>query len=176
MLPFSDHTNGIISDPAARNSFFSTDVEVLEEVCELVESSSLDVDDVRLALARGMAENAQPPCFSTLLDFVESADYPPSWRDENVPPEDVIRWRRSVDLCKTAVIKAVVEVAGDEDNIDVLWNARTLENSLVPRLLKWLKVEHDKGVDSARDDVVICASLCLGNLARRGKQDAYVSG
>ena len=130
----------------------------------------MDVEDVRLALARGMALNEQPPCLALMLDFIESAEYIPGWQDSGVPPEEVKRWRHAVDLCKTAIIRSVVEISGEEANLDVLWDYAMPEHGFTSRLVKWLKV--DNGTSGpAHDDLVICASLGLGNLVRRGRRD-----
>lgn len=147
---------------------FATDVEVLEEVCELLEALTMDVEDVRLALARGMALNEQPPCLALMLDFIELAEYVPGWQDSAVPAEEVKRWRHAVDLCKTAVIRSVVEISGEEANLDVLWDDAIPENGFVSRLIKWLQAANSAAPGTVHDDLVICASLGLGNLVRRG--------
>ncbi|KAI5122938.1 hypothetical protein M0805_006820 [Coniferiporia weirii] len=167
--PFSSPTNPLFADANTRNSLLSADVEVLEETCELIESITMDVEDARQALARGMAFNEQPPCLALLLDFVEFAEYVPCWQDAGVPPDEVSRWRHAVDLCKTAVIKAIVEISGEEDNLNILWDATASENKFVPRMTKWLRETRDVAPSAVRDDLVICATLSLGNLVRKEK-------
>lgn len=162
------------------------DFEVLEESCSLIESLSLDVEDVRLSLARGLnfpAEHGGVPCLCTILDFIEDGDYPPSW-ETTFPETDRRRRERVFDNCKAALIKSVVEVAGEERNEDVLWDDSEVNNpggEFVGRMVHLIKKyvsDMDKSTPGAavakesfagRDDLVICASLSLGNLARRGK-------
>jgi hypothetical protein len=165
------------------STLLHTDFEVLEESCTLIESLSLDVEDIRLALARGFcfpAEHLGVPCLSTMLEFIEYGDYPPLWKTTFTDPERK-RKEKAFDICKAALIKSVVEVAGEERNGDVLWeeSEETPGGEFVCKMVRWIKdyVEDigrsaknpaSDSPDSHRDDMVICASLALGNLARRG--------
>lgn len=165
------------------STLLHTDFEVLEESCTLIESLSLDVEDIRLALARGFcfpAEHLGVPCFSTMLEFIEYGDYPPLWNTTFTEPERK-RKEKAFDICKAALIKSVVEVAGEERNGDVLWDESEEKpgGEFVCKMVRWIK-EYVEDIDrsaknpasdspgSHRDDMVICASLALGNLARRG--------
>ncbi|KAL5529049.1 hypothetical protein ACEPAG_5023 [Sanghuangporus baumii] len=159
--PFPSPRNPPYTDPDTRNPLLATDVEVLEEVCQLMEGMTMDIEDVRLDLARGIAENEEPPCLALMLDFIESAEYLPFWEEHDLPTEEVNRWKRAVDFCKTAVIRSVVEVAGEDGNLDVLWNDSVEESAFVSRLLSWLQATQ------SHDDLVICATLSLGNLVRQ---------
>ncbi|KAL5533312.1 hypothetical protein ACEPAF_5088 [Sanghuangporus sanghuang] len=159
--PFPSPKNLLYTDPDTRNPLLATDVEVLEEVCQLIEGMTMDIEDVRLDLARGMAENEEPPCLALMLDFIESAEYLPFWEEHDLPTEEVNRWKRAVDFCKTAVIRSVVEVTGEDGNLDVLWNDAVQESAFVSRLLSWLQATQ------SHDDLVICAALSLGNLVRQ---------
>ncbi|KAG1890945.1 hypothetical protein F4604DRAFT_1703479 [Suillus subluteus] len=113
---------------AQRTTLLNTDFDLLSESCSHLESSALDVADVRLSLARGFtfpAEHHDIPCFSAMLDFVEKGNYPPLWyvQSENgLEGGDVSKKEKAFDDCKVAVIKAVVEVSGDERNLDLLWD------------------------------------------------------
>jgi hypothetical protein len=167
------------------------ELEILEESCMLFESLSLDVEDIRLALARGLhfpAEHAGVPCFSTVLDFIEHGAYPPSWPSSTLSDTERKRMEKIFDMCKAALIKSVVEVAGEDSNEDVLWDDSEDGNpggSFVCRMVEWIKryvaemdttiIECDTQLESLskRDDMVICASLALGNLARRGKTESF---
>jgi hypothetical protein len=87
------------------------------------------------------------------------------------------------DNCKAALIKSVVEVAGEERNEDVLWDDCEDKpgGEFVCRMVHLIKqyvsdmdqstsgVEVTKDSLAGRDDLAICASLSLGNLARRGE-------
>lgn len=163
--PHAKSSGPIYRDLKSRLSYFATDVEVLEEVCELLESLAMDDEDVRLALVRKWAQNEEPPSLDYMLDFIDSAEYLPDWLESEVPPDELKRWMRTVDICKTAVIRAVVELATEERNLEPLWDISNA-NGFVQRMLKWLKDAHDEGV---RDDLIICSTLSLGNLIRNGK-------
>ncbi|RXW24152.1 hypothetical protein EST38_g1727 [Candolleomyces aberdarensis] len=150
---------------AADSSFFAqlvqADFEVLEETCTLLESLPLDVEDIRLALARGYcfpAEHLGVPCFKTMIDFIERGGYPLTWSHPAITKDDKQRKEKVFNICKGALIKSVVEVAGEEKNEDILWDD---------------SVDGKPGGEfvytMSRDDLVICASLSLGNLARREK-------
>jgi hypothetical protein len=156
-----------------------SDFEVLEETCTLLESLSLDVEDIRLALARGYcfpAEHYGVPCFKAMIDFIERGGYPITWRHSSIPKEERARKEKTFDMCKGALIKSVVEVSGEEKNEDVLWDdsdeARP-GGDYVWTMVRWIKgFVADMEKDPAalhRDDLVICATLSLGNLARRGE-------
>ena len=171
--------------PSLINGFLQADLEVLEESCMLIESLSLDVEDIRLSLARGLhfpAEHTGVPCLSTILDFIEHGTYPPLWASTLGETESK-RMEKRFDICKAGLIKSVVEVAGEERNEDVLWDdsedARP-GGDFVCKMVDWIKqyvtkldeasLQGDARLESLikRDDMVICASLALGNLARRG--------
>ena len=106
-----------------------------------------------------------------MLDFVEFGEYPPYWSEE--PKSDIDAWKNIVDLCKTAVIKTIVEVAGDEKNLEVLWDP-TNPTGFVARMIRWLHSTKDTEPSAIRDDLVICSSLSLGNLARKGEISDYL--
>ncbi|KAJ7273663.1 hypothetical protein B0H12DRAFT_1090485 [Mycena haematopus] len=152
---------------------------------------SLDVEDVRLSLARGMnfpAEHGGVSCLSTILDFIDKGDYPPFWKTA-FPEAERKRRERVFDNCKAALIKSVVEVAGEELNEDVLWDDSEDNKpggEFVCRMVHLIKqyvsdmdqsmpgAEVTKDSLAGRDDLVICASLSLGNLARREKNSTVL--
>ncbi|TFK29897.1 hypothetical protein FA15DRAFT_663190 [Coprinopsis marcescibilis] len=172
-------------DPSLREdanlytNLVQTDFDVLEETCILLESLSLDVEDIRLALARGYcfpAEHLGVPCFKTMVDFIERGTYSPTWDHPAIPQEERARKQKTFDICKAALIKSVVEVAGEEKNEEVLWDdsdEASPGGDFVGTMVRWIKeyVSDTENNPSAthRDDLVICASLSLGNLARREK-------
>lgn len=145
----------------------------------MIESLALDVEDVRLALARGFffpTEHSGVPCLSTILDFVEQGNYPPTWKDPEVF-DDAERMRKEKEfgICKAALVKAVVEIAGEEKNADILWDdSESLKpgGPFVYRMVSWIKSYVEEAgsgevVRGLRDDLAIAASLSLGNLSRR---------
>lgn len=96
VLPLITPPLAAFTPPAAslESSFFSqapllstlvaNDIDVLEEVCTMIESLVLDTEDVRLALARGFsspAEHSGMPGLSMILEFLELGDYPPIWNN-----------------------------------------------------------------------------------------------
>ncbi|TFK42625.1 hypothetical protein BDQ12DRAFT_703078 [Crucibulum laeve] len=161
------------------SNLLEADFESLEETCTLLESLSLDVKDIRLALARGLyfpAEHSGVPCLSSILSFIEDGTYPPLWQTGFSEAERK-RKEKSFDICKAALIKSVVEVAGEETSADVLWDDSEdgkPGGKFVCKMVSWIKqyiADVDSGAENlaGREDLVICASLSLGNLARREK-------
>lgn len=114
----------VFSTPSVRHLLVQTDFDVYEQVCGLIESLCIDVEDVRLSLARGLAfpdgEHGGVACLSDLLTFVDKGDYPPFWSVES--PGDLAAKEKAFDLGKAAIVKAIVEVAGEEKNTDTLWD------------------------------------------------------
>ncbi|KAF8741027.1 hypothetical protein AX14_006226 [Amanita brunnescens Koide BX004] len=152
----------------------NADFEFLEESCTLIESLSLDVEDVRLCLARGFnssSEHQGVPCLSTMLDFIEHGAYPPYWK--YLPESDLKKKQKALDICKAALVKSVVEVSGEERNGEVLWNASENDGpggSFVSRMANWIKFYADPEAPDGqreRDDLVICGTLSLGNITRQ---------
>lgn len=145
----------------------------------LIESLCLDVEDVRLSLARGLSfpdgEHGGVRCLQDILTFIDRGDYPPVWASE--PLAERQRRQKAFDICKAALIKAVVEVAGEEKNTDVLWDESEDEKpggEFVSQMVTWIRT-HKTLKETHRDDLVICATLCLGNLVRRGELHVIVS-
>lgn len=153
------------------------DFEILDDCCEVLESLCLDVEDVRLSLARGYydpdGEHLGVPCLSHMLDFVEHGGYPPVWRTV-FDDGDRRTKEKAFDVCKSAIVKAIVEMSGEERNEPILFASIGSGGPYVERMVGWIKA-FVKSADEAsssdslpRDDLVICATLSLGNLARRG--------
>jgi hypothetical protein len=80
-------------------------------------------------------------------------------------------FEKKFDICKAALIKAIVEVAGEDKNEEVLWDETEEDQPgglFVGRMVHWIKA-YAGGGTAGRDDLIICATLSLGNLARRGQ-------
>lgn len=156
-------------DPDFLNDLLQADFDFLEEACTLIESLSLDIEDFRLELAR--TSNQPVPSISILMDFVERGSYPPLW-DSSIFDEVTRKAKeKAFDICKAALIKAIVEVFGEEKNEEILWKSADLENpggDFVKRMVEWIK--HYADSEGDRDDLAICASLSLGNLVRKGEE------
>ncbi|KIM87000.1 hypothetical protein PILCRDRAFT_815433 [Piloderma croceum F 1598] len=161
-------TSPFAEPSSTRSALIRADWDVLEESCTVLESLSLDVEDVRLSLARGVpfpAEHNGVLCLSNILDFIEKGDYPPLWSSSDIDAG----LEKKFDICKAALIKAIVEVAGEDKNEDVLWDETEADHpggQFVCRMVNWIKTYAGRGT-ADRDDLVICATLSLGNLARR---------
>jgi len=165
--PFPASSGPLYESPQTRSALCGCDVDALEEVCELLESLTMDVVDVRLALARGMTfpeEQTGQSCLTSLLDFVEYGHAPPYWNEAS--ESDSKRWSTTLEICKAAVLKAVVETSGEDNNMEVLWDlTESNASGFVSRMLRWLREANQDS--SPRDDLIMCAALCLGNLVRR---------
>lgn len=163
-------TSPFAKPSSTRSALIRADWDVLEESCTLLESLSLDIEDVRLSLARGVpfpAEHNGVPCLSNILDFIEKGAYPPLWSSSGLDSG----LEKKFDICKAALIKAIVEVAGEDKNEDVLWDETEEDHPgglFVTRMVDWIKT-YAGAATAGRDDLIICATLSLGNLARRGQ-------
>ncbi|KAG6818154.1 hypothetical protein H0H87_000059 [Tephrocybe sp. NHM501043] len=181
--------------PEVASELVDVDFRNLQESCMLIESSALDLENVRLSLARGIHSPVTPTeqgdlhCLSIILDFIERGTYPTLWR--HTIPDETRRKKmeKAFNICKAALIKAVVEVAGEDHIGNVLWNDSESEvpgGKFVRRMVDWLKryvenldavaSDHTPRIQSIsdREDMVICASLSLGNLIRHEKSSAAI--
>lgn len=161
-----------------RTSLLRADFDLLSEACSHLESLALDVEDIRLSLARGFvfpAEHQNIPCLSVMLNFIEQGSYAPLWyvqHETSLDDGEVRSQEKAFDDCKAAVIKAVVEVSGEEKNTDVLCDESEEiypGGKFISRMVSWIRAFVTTGSSgNLRDDMVICATLALGNLTRRG--------
>ncbi|KAG8998705.1 hypothetical protein FRB94_005966 [Tulasnella sp. JGI-2019a] len=180
--PYPTSITNAITSKTDRQAFAVADIEFLEETSMLLESLTLDSVDVRRAIAAGSissptptAQNPFPPplLLTTLLNFVETGAPPEYWSACTDSPTEKKRWLKSFGICKAAVIKAIVAIPGEDKNLDVLWDAQVGSypgGPFVERMVGWIKntkVEESGEADEGRDDLIICATLSLGNLARR---------
>lgn len=171
------------SDPDLFDNLVQTDFDFLEESCTIIESLSLDIEDFRLELARATCyptSTKATPCLSTILDFIEYGSYSPLWKNPIFDDAEIKKREKAFDICKAALIKAVVEVFAEEKNEEILWNDSDSEHPggiFVNRFVQWIKgyVEAQEAksapkiITNSRDDMAICASLSLGNLIRKGE-------
>lgn len=161
-----------------RTSLLQADFDLLSESCSQLESLALDVEDIRLSLARGFqfpAEHQNVPCLSVILNFIEQGNYAPLWyvqHETSFDSADVRNQEKAFDDCKAAVIKAIVEMSGEDKNVDVLIDPSDQirpGGAFVSRMVNWIRAFVTSGqYGNARDDLVICATLSLGNVTRRG--------
>jgi len=165
--PYPTTFGPFIHQPTLRHSFITTDVDVLTDACSILEALALDSDKVPEFIAKTVDADSSgdaTPLLRRLVDFVELGDYPPYWSSGPVSETD--KWKKSFDMCKAAVIRAVVEVAGSPSSLDLVWDLTRPDGWFVTRMINWVKAN----ANGDRDDLVICGTLCLGNLARRGMQ------
>jgi len=107
-----------------------------------------------------------------MLDFIQLGYYPPLWYKADAFEGHELRSKeKAFDDCKAAVIKSIVELSGEDKNVDVLWDDSEEDKpggSFVARMVQWVSNFAASGAHgNARDDLVICATLTLGNLTRR---------
>jgi hypothetical protein len=165
--------------PDLLETLVQADFVFLEETCTLIESFALDVEDFRLELARTACypgKEKSVRCLHALVQFIEEGTYPHLWKNPVFEESERKAWEKKFDNCKAALIKAFVEVFGEEKNEDVLWESGDHDKpggNLVATMVEWIKnyASGPKVNGSSaiiRDDMTICASLSLGNLARKG--------
>lgn len=166
-------------DPTFRRALINADIEILQEVSMLIESFTMDSEEMRTLLLAPRPETsgteavtsriAHSP-FAQVLQFVEYGSPPAYWSSE--PENQQKKWEKTFGLCKGAIIKGVVTVAGEDTLTSTLWDDA---GWFVQRMRAWVKeypvatvAARPQDNDEFRDDLVICATLCLGNLARKG--------
>ncbi|KZV91061.1 hypothetical protein EXIGLDRAFT_837361 [Exidia glandulosa HHB12029] len=152
---------------SGRQTFIETDVDVLDQCSSLLEALSLDVEIVLTEIGKSVSAEPERAYLRHLVAFVEDGNYPPFW----APETSAKQFEKTYDLCKAAVVKTIVAVAGGDSNLDVLWqetvDATEPNGWFVSTMLRWIQ-QHVENKDSwTRDDLTICATLSLGNLARR---------
>ncbi|KZT26246.1 hypothetical protein NEOLEDRAFT_1132274 [Neolentinus lepideus HHB14362 ss-1] len=171
-IPPHGSPSGVFVKPetsSTRRALLQVDFECLEEVCSLIEALVLDVEDIRLALARSTNINGSAGAQSSLaaiLDFIERGEHPPVWNTEYSEEERASRVR-SFGMYKAALVKVIVEVAGDDKNEDVLWEKGAGDDTFVGRMVSWIRTHKDLTTENARDDLIICSTLSLGNILRQ---------
>lgn len=156
------------------HTLIEVDYNALEESCGILESMAMDNEEVRLSLARGInfpEEHGGIPCLADMLAFVDRGDYPPYWSDD---PERA-SYEKGFDRCKAATIKSIVELAGEEKNTDVLWDdsdASKPGGAFIDTMVQWIR-KHKSLKETERDDLIICATLSIGNLVRHGQSPLH---
>lgn len=159
-------------------------MSVVEEVCMLVDALTTDEERVRalLLISTGKASSASSlnSPFVHLIRFAETGGPLPYWRESLAEQGQRPQWEKTLGVCKGAAIKAIVTVAGEKSQMDVLWGENDPNGGwFVEKMLTWIReypASKEARNDEERDDLVICGTLCLGNLARTGASiDKYYS-
>ncbi|KAH7889737.1 hypothetical protein F5I97DRAFT_1802615 [Phlebopus sp. FC_14] len=162
-----------------RTSLLQADLALLSESCSHLESLALDVEEIRLTLAHDFQyppERDGVRCLSAMINFIEQGNYPSQWYEIPSNDGDVRRQEKAFDNCKAAVIKAIVEVSGESKEVDVLWGSSEMNSGgeFISRMVDWIRMYVTGGRNAnGREDMVICATLSLGNLIR-GKAHPHI--
>lgn len=164
------------SRPDLRYSLLNADVTVLQEVSMLVEALTAEEERVRalLLISTGKSASVSSPDspFVHLLRFVESGGPLPYWSQGHAELRERAGWEKALGMCKAAVIKAIVTIAGEESQMDVLWGQNDPSGGwFIEQMSRWIKeypASRNQRTSEERDDLVICATLSLGNLSRGG--------
>ncbi|KZO95175.1 hypothetical protein CALVIDRAFT_483060 [Calocera viscosa TUFC12733] len=171
VAPFPQKIPEVFDQVAARQSFVEADLEVLEQVCMSLESLALDLPEVRQLLGRSAASHSTGTSYlAEIIRFVEQIQAPPYWSEH--PEKDRKRWEKTLVFCKAAAVKAVIAVSGEDANLDVLWNEQDESGGwFVKTMLRWIRSYKPRSKASVNeedgyDDMAICGTLALGNLAR----------
>lgn len=167
------------SSPSSQKTLIQADFQVLEEVCALLEALVMDDEEVRLALVTDFKTPLQSggaSCLSEMLNFIEHGTLPPYYgsSSDEAPDVDYSAKATSFARCKAAIVKAVVEVAGEDKSMEILWDDTSEDKEkpggeFVDRMVQWIRTHKTLAMgESNRDDLIICATLCLANLVRKG--------
>jgi len=154
-----------------RKILINHDVETLQHISVQIESLTNDEEQVRAWLVNPAGNSSVPTGgdpntpLVRLLGFVERGAPPSYWNNES-------EWEKKFGYCKGAIIKGIVAVADEDPHAGVLWGPSEADGGwFVKRMINWIKdypASISAVTDDERDDLVICATLCLANLARRG--------
>ncbi|KAF4614699.1 hypothetical protein D9613_003020 [Agrocybe pediades] len=169
------------TDPDLFETLVQTDFDFLEESCTIIESHALDVEEFRLELARSVCypmPDEKASCLATILKFIEHGTYPALWKNPALEESEVQNKEKAFDICKAALIKAVVEVFAEKKNEEILWKDDVPEipgGSLIDNFVRWIRSYVESAEEegqaktkaSGRDDLAICAGLSLGNITRK---------
>lgn len=75
---------------------------------------------------------------------------PAYWREED--ESNVKGWEKTLGLCKGAVIKGVVTLAGEEAIANILWEAEESGGWFVQKMVEWVKMYPGSGVDVSMEE------------------------
>lgn len=157
----------VIHEPTIRNTLCTIEEDLLVDTCSLLESLALDSENVQKYIGQTVSEtNAESnpgPLLKTLTEFIEIGEHPPYWSLETTSQME--KHVKSFEMCKAAVIKTIVEVAGCLPSMDILWDFSRPSGWFVSSMIRWAKLNPQ---DQKNDLMLICATLSLANLARRG--------
>jgi hypothetical protein len=151
----------LVQHDESRKALVVADIESLEECVTLLESLSLDSEEIRMRFVESLCHPPEQSLILQLVDFIEKGKYPEYWSLEG--DQDRKQREKAFDVCKAGSIKALISIAGETKAMEKLWGD---ERVLVKRMADWITTAATGG--SKRDDLVIAGCLTLGNLARKG--------
>lgn len=144
-----------------------SDMEMIQIVSELLEGCAIDSKAFRLSSLSGTLD--------FMMTFLDQAAMPKAWLSnrsatDDLPPipsdEEMIKdTERRFGRAKSAISKAIIIIAGEDENMETLFRAK--ENGFVDVFKNWMTRDV-----KIRDDLVSTAMLAMGNLARRGEPSA----
>lgn len=151
--------------PEAERTTHKSDFDVSDTDCsmmlicaEILESLTLDLAPVRKKLGRS------DQLLQRLFDFVEFAQVPQIWPEEN--DEEGSMMRKTWGNIKAAVSRSIIACASEDEVMDLIMGDES-KSWVINRLREYLTQE-------ARGDLVITASIMLANLGRKGlPSDVY---
>lgn len=156
-----------------RNTLCTIEGELLADACSLLESLAIDSENIQKLIGQSITsadlEDGLGPLLKDLTNFVELGDCPPYWSLEI--PSERQKHIKSFEMCKAAVIKTIVEVAGCPSSMDILWDFSQPSGWFVSSMIKWVKLDFK---DERNDLRLICATLSLANLSRRGEKNLTI--
>lgn len=166
--PFTS-TSSTSLDNSLRKALISADIDALNEASMSLEGLALDDEKVRRSLGQS---NEDGGLLKQMLHFIEHG-CPPPWLSSE-PEQELKKYEKTIGLCKAALIKTVITVAGEDQNMEPMWKGTQGDSQpeawFVQLMLEWLRKPQGDQVGISRDDLLICATLSLGNLARKGEE------
>lgn len=147
------------SQSVKSNDLNTEDAEILSErdrsimmiASSILEGLALDLDHVRIDLAKQAANSPDESLLFQIIDFLEFAQVPQEWEDGE----------KDFSIIKAAIGRTLSAASSEDDLMEICFGKdRKQQHWVVQRLIKWLA--------SDRSDMVVCSSIMLANLVRRG--------
>ncbi|UZJ55245.1 hypothetical protein CBS101457_004565 [Exobasidium rhododendri] len=157
------------------SDLIESDMDIIQIATELLEACSLDSKQFRLSSLHSSTnsrdhQGGKGSTLSFLMRYLDQANPPRAWssdreEDDTLPPkpsdeESARENQRNFGKAKAAVAKAIVIIAGEDENMTTLFDAKA--NNFMSTLKDWMSRDVKD-----RDDLVSTAMLAMGNLARK---------
>lgn len=158
-IPPSPSASHSTPPPPYPSSLLSADLSLLTIAVQTLESQTLDSPSWQSTL-HSLSE------FTLLLDFIDRATLPvllpPDEDDDDDEETSEEDRQKTFGSLKGGVVKSVVAAFSDDSVGKEVFARGKEEGGEMERLMGWLG-------EGEREDMVICAVLSLGNLARSGQ-------